>query len=333
MYTFIVISYNAEKYILETLESIRYQIVKYGKDRTYQLVIADDCSKDNTQELMDKWLLRYHNLFEDITKIYQKENMGTCQNIADALRMIKGDVFFSTAGDDLIAPIDVFTVLEENRDVDVLTNVPLIMVNGKIETKKSRYIDALAQSTYTSDYIKWSVALGCPIQAGAAWNKRLNTEEVLSFMESFGLLDDRPRYYAIWRYEAPVKYRFVNTPLLIYRRNEESVTQLKGMHHSRLNQDLISFYNTCISKEKSTLYRLCIYMQKKSVKFRVSGAIKYLKYMTPYYIIEQIKRVCNRRKMDVIFDEFSKKYTTYAAEYYREIKNNARELGEMNSGD
>ena len=330
MYTFIIISYNEEKYILEALESIRYQIDNYGKGRSYQLIIADDNSMDNTKVLVDKWLLRYNELFADVTKIYQKENVGTCKNIADAMREIKGTIFFSTAGDDLISPVDVFTVLEQNSDVDVLANIPLMMTNGEIDSEKKKYKDALAQITYTSKYINWSVALGCPIQAGASWNKRLNTDRVLSFMEIFRLLDDRPRYYAIWRYEAPVKYKFINVPLLIYRKNENSVTQLKGKHHSAINKDLISFYDTCERMEKNLLYKLCIHIQRNFVKFRVSGIIGYLRYISPYYIVEQIRRLHYRKKSNIIFEEFRNKYINSATEYYKSIHKSAIKVGNYN---
>lgn len=329
MYSFVVISYNEEKYILETLESIRYQIEKYGQGRTYQLIIADDNSKDRTRELIDKWLSRYSSLFQDVNQIYQYDNVGTCKNIADAMRTIKGSLFISTAGDDLIAPVDVFTVLEDNSDVDVLTNIPIMMKdNGKIYTDKRKYRDALAQATYTSEYVNWAVALGCPIQAGASWHKRLNTYEVLSFMEKFKLLDDRPRYYAIWRNNKKIKYRFVNIPLLIYRKNENSVSQLNGMHHGTINQDLKNYYDECISNEKDVIYKLLIILQKQSANLRVNGWKGYFRYLTPFYLVEQCRRLAYSKKCGSIFEEFKNKYIEDTNGYYKTIRENAIRLGE-----
>jgi glycosyltransferase involved in cell wall biosynthesis len=47
----VVITYNSSKYILETLESIKQQTYK-----NLELIITDDCSKDNTVVLCQDWL-------------------------------------------------------------------------------------------------------------------------------------------------------------------------------------------------------------------------------------------------------------------------------------
>ena len=47
----IVMTYNSEKYILETLESVRAQTYK-----NIELLVTDDCSIDNTVELVNVWI-------------------------------------------------------------------------------------------------------------------------------------------------------------------------------------------------------------------------------------------------------------------------------------
>lgn len=295
MYTFMVIVYNEEKYIFQTLESIRYQIETYGKDRTYQIIIADDCSKDKSKEYIDYWLSLYSYLFEEVTRQYHDKNVGTCTNVAEAIKAIHGEYFVSTAGDDMFACTDVFTVLEQNQEIDVLTSAALILREDQIATEKSQYIDILAQSLYTSEYISWSVGLGCPIQAGAAWNKRLNTDTMLNYMMKLGLLDDRPRYYAIWKYEAPVKYQYINVPILVYRKNESSVTSFTGNHRSRLNDELRQFYVIVREESNRRLYKLCVSMQMHLAYFRGKGLVSYIRYLTPYYIVEEIKRLIHNK--------------------------------------
>ena len=44
----IVPTYNSEKYILETIESVKQQTYK-----NWELIIIDDCSKDKTQEILE----------------------------------------------------------------------------------------------------------------------------------------------------------------------------------------------------------------------------------------------------------------------------------------
>ena len=56
MFTFISITYNHEKYIIEHLESIKYQILQYGKNEKVCFILSDDCSTDNTLLITQQWL-------------------------------------------------------------------------------------------------------------------------------------------------------------------------------------------------------------------------------------------------------------------------------------
>ena len=47
-FTFIVITYNHEEFILEHLESIKFLINHYGHGINFTISVADDASKDNT---------------------------------------------------------------------------------------------------------------------------------------------------------------------------------------------------------------------------------------------------------------------------------------------
>lgn len=326
MYTFTVISYNEEEYILQALESIRYQIEKYGKGRTFQLIIADDHSTDKTREYVEYWLFQYGYLFEEINRIYQEKNMGTSANVADAMKSIHGDLFFSTAGDDMLACTDIFTILEKYSDFDVLASTRLILQDDKIVINKRRYADTVAQSLYTTKYISWSVGLGCPIQAGAAWNKKLNTDSVLKYMMKFRLLDDRPRYYAIWKQEAPINYKYVNMPFLIYRKNKFSATSFSGQHKSVLNEDLELFFKMSNVESSHILYKFCAFLQMHSVRLRGRGIISYIRYFTPYYVIEETKRLIHYRKMNHNFQTLMANYLEDNKIYVSHIKREAERV-------
>lgn len=63
----IVIAFNHQNYIAQTLESILMQIVDF---RT-EVIIHDDCSTDNTREILDEYQLRFQDI---IQVIYPSEN-------------------------------------------------------------------------------------------------------------------------------------------------------------------------------------------------------------------------------------------------------------------
>lgn len=73
--TIILLSYNAERYIIEALQSIKMQ--NYPK---IELIIIDDCSQDNTVNLEKEWLKDNGNIFTNTKLIAQSKNYGTVAN-------------------------------------------------------------------------------------------------------------------------------------------------------------------------------------------------------------------------------------------------------------
>ena len=68
-----VLTYNAESFIEETLESIFNQTYQ-----TIELIISDDCSKDNTVQIVEKWCAQPRVIarFTDIKIITVPKNTG-----------------------------------------------------------------------------------------------------------------------------------------------------------------------------------------------------------------------------------------------------------------
>ena len=56
MFTFVVTCYNQADVVPDMLESIRYQIERYGQGQTFQLIVTDDGSKDNSCQVINGWL-------------------------------------------------------------------------------------------------------------------------------------------------------------------------------------------------------------------------------------------------------------------------------------
>lgn len=91
----VVITYNSSKYILECLDSIYNQ--------TYQnieLIITDDCSKDNTVEVCKKWLEQFSDRFIQTKQITTTINTGTSANCNRGISETMGKWYKIIAGDD-----------------------------------------------------------------------------------------------------------------------------------------------------------------------------------------------------------------------------------------
>ena len=94
-----VVSYNSAKTIIETLESIKAQ--------TYQdieLIISDDCSKDNTVEICREWIKKNNNRFARVELITSSHNTGVSGNGNRALAACSGVWQKSIAADDKLLP-------------------------------------------------------------------------------------------------------------------------------------------------------------------------------------------------------------------------------------
>ena len=96
--TCIVISYNQEDYILETLNGILSQTVLPD-----EVVIADDGSTDKTPFLIKSFV--NENLLQEKWKlILNHKNEGITCNLKKAIKASTGDILLINAGDDISLP-------------------------------------------------------------------------------------------------------------------------------------------------------------------------------------------------------------------------------------
>ncbi len=88
----LVITYNQENVISRALESLLKQ-----KDYIYEICINDDCSKDNTWSVLEKYAKQYPEL---IKPIRNQQNLGIFQNIEATWERPSGDIVYHLSGDD-----------------------------------------------------------------------------------------------------------------------------------------------------------------------------------------------------------------------------------------
>lgn len=114
-FTFVAFTYNQEKYIIQQLYSIKYQIEHYGNDYDIHFLLCDDASKDRTVELVKKWMEEHRDLFVNIKFVVHKQNVGIVGNFLSALKNIDTKKFKILAGDDVYYKNNVFIVNENSN--------------------------------------------------------------------------------------------------------------------------------------------------------------------------------------------------------------------------
>lgn len=108
--TALVGCYNQTRFVVDALESVRLQTYP-----NIQLIIWDDCSKDNSVEVINSWI-RQHNVH--CTFLAHNTNLGLCKSLNEALSYAKGKYVAALSADDKWLPDKTF------RQVTVMENSP-----------------------------------------------------------------------------------------------------------------------------------------------------------------------------------------------------------------
>ncbi len=93
--SFIVTSYNYEKYILKTLESIKNQSYT-----NFEIIIVDDCSNDNSCDIIENFIAENQDL--KITLIKQTTNQGQFASMIRGLKEANGQFVSFIDSDDIL---------------------------------------------------------------------------------------------------------------------------------------------------------------------------------------------------------------------------------------
>lgn len=110
----IVPAYNVEKYIDQCISSISSQNLTF----TYEIIIVEDCSTDDTKNILEKIKLKYDNL----KIIYHQKNGGLSEARNTALNNIKGRFITFVDSDDLLCNNilnQAMNLIKKNSNIDV----------------------------------------------------------------------------------------------------------------------------------------------------------------------------------------------------------------------
>lgn len=152
----IMLTYNHENYIEKAVKSV---IAQHG-DFDLEIIIGDDCSKDNTAAVIDK-LAKEH---KEITIFRPEQNIGIHENLKQCLSLAQGNYIAMCEGNDwYISPYKLqmqMEFLENNKDC-VMCSHSYIEYNQK-EDKYStvNYQQEYKGDSYTFEQLvieyKWS---------------------------------------------------------------------------------------------------------------------------------------------------------------------------------
>lgn len=201
-----VITYNQQESLPKTLDSLLAQKV----DFPYEIVVGEDCSTDNTREVLKGYVERYPDI---IKPIYNEANMGILGNYVSTLEQCKGKYIAGCAGDDYWNDPEKLQmqaeIMEQNPEVGLVytdVNVDSVVTN-------QQYVKACQEP---QDNLFTQLLHGCFITAPTACFR----SELLQYVhfEEFQKLGFIMEDYPMWlTFSVYTKFCHLKRPTITYR--------------------------------------------------------------------------------------------------------------------
>ena len=150
----ICLCYNHENFVVESLNSVMNQSYE-----NIELIIADDCSTDDSEKTIKNWLEDHPN----INFISNESNLGNTKTFNKALQVAKGDYIIDLAADDILlsncveTQVNIFLNSKQKKLAIVYGNAEVISENKnhiryyyKVDTTRKALIKPASGDIYLS---------------------------------------------------------------------------------------------------------------------------------------------------------------------------------------
>lgn len=279
-FTFCVLAYNHNKYIIQHLESIKFQIKSFMDDWTVNLIISDDASSDNTVELINVWLTYNNKYFNKIETNYNDKNIGTCAVVQKLLKKYDGGHLKITAGDDMYSNESIISELVHCDGNTILVGRTFLLKERKVI--RSLFYDTLEkfsilanQNYKVMDKIKRYQVINAPNTFYPV--HRLNTEACGEFLSRFDVVEDLALQIYLAENYPSLKLKFVDKCFVLYRRTSNS-TYITA--NQRFLMDQYSLLTYLANGENKFLRRALLRMRaSKFTKYSMLGLFLIPKYI------------------------------------------------------
>ncbi|MBX9577065.1 MAG: glycosyltransferase [Chthoniobacterales bacterium] len=237
-FSIITPSFNQGRYLATCLESVKQQ----GGD-DYEHIVIDNCSTDETRDVLAAWSQDRH------LRLIVEPDHGQSEAVNKGLRLAQGEVICWLNSDDAYPP-ETFQKLRkifEDSTVDVVFGDALqIFDDGKNSSQQ-----AVADFSNRYDFIRW-------------WSSRVRLHQPAIFfrrsvMQSIGLLDEK-LHYAMdyeywWRMSERYHFHYVPEALAIQHRQLDSKTMKAWDRVLEEREKIFSPYYDLLKEKKSDLER------------------------------------------------------------------------------
>ena len=314
-FTFCILAYNHSSYILEHLESIKYQVVKYGSGIQCKLIVSDDSSKDNTVKIVNDWLEENSEVFDEVVTLFNPKNIGTCQSVKNIVANLTTKHCKITASDDVYTHQNIFNFVEHHSGYSLVSGLPVRLVDGKVQVSFFEVFNYIA-----SDYIYRKEPLIERLSSLSIVNapnlfysmRYLKDDKIVDFLDDYDVVEDWPLQVSIAGQDPLSNLDSTYTPLVFYRRTIQSTYLIDN---GRFSQDQLKMFDYLIDryKRKGDGLKVLLLQNRKNLfssKFKISKLIfnvsKYQYFCRVLLSLPMI--VCQYRKVKVDLAEYQRFY-------------------------
>lgn len=291
----VVISYNTEKLIEETLNSIKNQTYK-----NIELIVTDDCSKDDTFNVAKKWCEENSNRFVNTKCVQTSGNKGIPHNINNGIRYAQGKYIKVIAADDLLVDTfieDMYKFCEKNNYKIAFSDIEIFNLDNENEPQYPLEMKEIFNLSVEKQY---GFLLKCNfVPAVSSFIRKDLIDELNIYNEKYPFLDDLPAWIKVTK--NGIKLNLLDKKLVRYRRHSAAISTLNKVN-PRLTESAYLVYKNEIRPELLRRFNLVrvvdndiyYYYLKKTIEYNSRGIdlpyrYKLLSILMPIKLVTKIK--------------------------------------------
>lgn len=223
----IIASYNSSGFIIETLDSILNQTWQEK-----ELIITDDCSKDNTVEICKAWLNDHKADFRNTLLIEANKNTGVPANVNRGVMASSGEWIKILGADDTLK-----TDCLENNIREVSSNPAIRVLFSRVEVYRDTFeqgnlISIIPGDPFNPEGImspgrdavsQYKMLLVCDRihYSPSLFIHKETLASVGAFDERFKILEDHPLWLNLTK--SGIKLHFMDTVTVNYRQHSGAI--------------------------------------------------------------------------------------------------------------
>ena len=293
------ICYNHESYIKNALDGFVMQKTNFP----FNIVISDDCSKDDTRKIIERYKAKYPNLICDISP---DKNMGAIQNFLYVQQNATGKYIAICEGDDYWT--DPYKL---QKQVDFLESHPdfsMCCHGADVLNETSRNIDCACEHMTTREYF--------PIDAFPTW--QIPTASIVyrrNVVESFqikdadkltagdvGLILKCMHVGRVWGFTDHMSVYRMNSGGLTSQRPSMADLIKQCAHHIALMTNFPEIDKDYCNRFIAMVY-YTIFRQGYDGVPKVKALWIAFKYK-PLYVIQKLLKIKGRKRNDLFYERY-----------------------------